>query len=375
MNKLIQRSFIVIIAVFMVIISCQKNTDNLPVLRIGHAPHDHHSPLYVAALNPKYFKEHGGIFLKEITPHKEYELILNDVVVARVLIDSGPGGKELIRKLSEDYFDMSFGGFPAMIYFIDQNNPIKILAPVMTEGSGLVVRKDLPVNNWTQFLEYIRKRNEPFRIGYKIDISVQNLIFEQALREMQIPYSNRIDDLQAKIVLLNLYGAKNLIPAMENGLIEAFVVMQPFLALAEEKNSGKVISSLNELPPAGKWQGHPCCALAANENYVQKYPEVSEAMLILMMRANRFINKFPQKSAVQIAHWLDMPPGVEKRSIPTIKFIIDFEESWNQGVDFWVNSMIKNGTLTGRVKDAYGAKRLKQVIYNDELYRRAKEKL
>jgi len=366
---------IVIAVAALIAAGCRKVQEPMPVLRVGHAPHDHHSPLHVAAMNPDYFKRQGGVYLKEITFRKEYELISSDRPMARVLIDSSTGGEKLIRKLAERHFDISFGGFPAMLSFIDQDSPMRILAPVMAEGAGLVIHKDLPVDNWADLLAYVRKRAQPLRMGYKIAVSVQNLIFERALIESGITYSTELDDPSAIILLINLYGAKNLIPAMENGLIDGFVIMQPFLAIAEERGSGKVIALLSELPPEGRWRGNPCCALAGNDAYVRSHPAVVETLITLMLRANRFIVEHPKKCTGQIAKWLEVSPIAEERSIPTIKFTVDFDASWNRGVDFWVESMIKAGMLNKKVKDAYQSGNLRQVIYDDELYAKARRNM
>jgi NitT/TauT family transport system substrate-binding protein len=365
--------FGIVITVVVLIAACSRKAQYpLPILRVGHAPHDHHSALYVAAMNPEYFKEHGSVYLKMITFRKEYKLISGGRPIARVLIDSSTGGRRLIRKLAEQHLDISFGGFPAMLTFIDQGFPIRILAPAMEEGAGLMVHKDLPARNWAEFVAYVRQREHPLRIGYKIAVSVQNLIFEGALRESGINYSSELDDPSAKISLINLYGAKNLIPAMENCLIDGFVIMQPFLALAEERGTGKVVAFLNDLPPEGRWRGYPCCALAGNDAYVQSYPAVVESMVTLMLRANRFIVEHPKKSAAQIAQWLDLSPKVEELSIPTIKFTVEFDESWNRGVNFWIESMIEVGMLNKKVKDAYKTGNLRQIIYNQEVYAKAR---
>lgn len=373
MKYLFQTIFI--LTLILTSTGCQQSPEPLPILRIGHAPHDHHSALYIAAMNPDYFKKHGGIFLKEIVFRKEYTLISDSRPLARVIIDSSTGGKELIRKLSEEYFDIAFGGFPAMLYFIDHGNPIKIMTPIMAEGAGLVVRNDLPVNNWTEFVDYVRQQESPLRIGYKVAVSVQNLIFEKALRTEQIPYSKQLDDAQAKITVVNLHGAKNLIPAITNGLIDGFVIMQPYLALAEEKGAGKVIAMLSDMPPEGKWQGNPCCALAGNESYLQTQPEAAESLLILLMRANQFINDQPQDSARQISRWLNLSVTVVAKSLPTIQFSTDFSYSWQRGVNSWVESMIASGKLTNKVKKAHQQGRLEELIYDRKLHDKAKRAL
>ncbi|OIP50978.1 MAG: hypothetical protein COZ12_00805 [Deltaproteobacteria bacterium CG_4_10_14_3_um_filter_60_8] len=345
----------------------------LPVLRIGHAPHDHHAPLYIAALNPEYFKEHGGIYLAEVQARKEYRLMQGDRPLARVLIEASTGGEELIRKLAEGQFDLALGGFPAMLNFIDQGRPLRVLAPVMSEGAGLVVRKGLPIADWADFAGYVQQKNQPpLRIGYPIAVSVQGLIFAKALTEAGIIFSEKLDDARARVVLVNLFGTKNLLPALESGLIDGFVAMQPFLAMAEAKGAGQVVASLADLPPKGRWQGYPCCALAGNNAYVHAQLEVATAMVSLLSRASRFLATQPEKSAEQVGQWLGVPAAVEARSLPTIHFLDQFDASWKRGAEFWVASLVADGTLHGRVKEAYLAGKLPGTVYDLEILERAR---
>ena len=252
-----------------------------------------------------------GIDLKEVIFKKEYQLYSGNQLLANLHVDSSTGGKELIRKLTENIFDMSFGGVPALLKFIDEGKQIHIIAPSNAEGAGLVMDRKLPIQTWIEFLAYVKASQKPVRIGYKIAVSVQNIIFEEALKSSGIVYSWDLNDSKAKVTLINLHGAKNLIPALADGLIDGFVIMQPFVALAEEKKVGRAVAMLNDLPPERKWKGSPCCALAASDSFLQTHPLVSEALTTLMLRANRYIVNEPKKSAAQIAKWLGMPISVE----------------------------------------------------------------
>ena len=293
-----------------------------------------------------------------------------------MVIDSGTGGKKLVRRLGENLADLSFGGVPAMLSYIDQGTPIRILSPVNGEGAGLVMATDMGINNWDDFLAHVRKSDKPVKIGYKIAVSVQNLIFESALMAEGITYARPDSpaDNNDQVKLINLYGPKNLIPAMESGIIDGFVIMQPFLALAESKGVGKTVAQLGELPPQGKWRGSPCCAIAGNELYVKKHPEVVEAMLILLLRANNFISFDPETSARQVAQWLGTSFEVEKRSLPTIAYTTEFDENWNRGVNFWVEQMLASGKLSGVVKDAHEKGILADRIYDLSIFEQAKKK-
>lgn len=360
----------------MALAGCGKSEpEKIPILRIGHAPHDHHAPLYVAAMNPDYFRENGGIYLKEITFREKYMLIDHENTVAEVLIDSSTGGKQLIRTLDEDLNDITFGGVPAMLNFIDEGSEIEILAPVMAEGDGLVVRMDMPVANWEEFAAYVNNRTEPLKIGYKTAVSVQNLIFETALRELSIPFTTNPEeaDGEYKIVLLNLFGPKNLIPAMQNGIIDGFVVNQPYVAMAEHEGAGKMIAPLSELPPEGKWKNTPCCALAGKKQYVSENQKAVKPLLTLLLRANEFITNNQEKSAELIAKWLNIDPEIERLSLPTINYTTEYDEDWNRGLSFWVESMIEDGTLNRHIKTALQNGNLNERIYNKQIFAEAKK--
>ncbi|OSM07229.1 putative nitrate/sulfonate/bicarbonate ABC transporter periplasmic components-like protein [Magnetofaba australis IT-1] len=350
---------------------CEKPPQELPTLRIAHAPHDHHAPLYVAAMNPDYFKQHGGVWLREKRFRQAYQLMEGDRAIANVEIGSHTGGQELIRRLSEEQYDLSFGGVPAILKYIDKGRSIRMLAPVMAEGAGLVMGVDSPARDWDSFLELAKTRKEPLRIGYKSQFSVQNLIFEHALSVSNVPFSSDADDAKARILLINLNGPKNLIPALKNQLVDGFVIMQPFLAKAEAQGVGKTVAMLHELPPQGKWRGHPCCALAAHNNFLAKHPDLSRKMTALMWRARDLVREKPLQSAKQVAAWLNGSEDVEALSLPTIDFSVQLDESWRRGVHYWIEAMQHRGSLAGQVRAARSPAELDALLYDRALYQQA----
>jgi NitT/TauT family transport system substrate-binding protein len=322
-----------------------------PVIRVGHAPHDHHSPLYVAAFAPDHFRKNGGLYLREVVARSEYDLMDGGSIAARVLVDSSTGGKEIIRRLAENHLDVTFGGVPAMLSAIDRGRDIRIIAPVMAEGAGLVVPAGSPLGSFDDFVDHVRERPSPFRVGYKAGGSVQNLIFERALAEKGITFSKDLEDEKSQVILVNVHGPKNLIPSMEGSVIDGFVVMQPYLALAESRGAGKTIA------------------------YVDAESAAVESFLVLMMRANRYIVRYPDRSARAVAAWLDLPLEVEEASLPTIRFIVDLDSDWNRGVDFWIETMIETGFVKGHVKEAFSAGKHRQLLYDEELFRRARNRI
>ncbi|HET98462.1 MAG TPA: ABC transporter substrate-binding protein, partial [Desulfurivibrio alkaliphilus] len=309
--------FLLLLApLFSPLAGCERKAAEPLLIRFGHAPHDHHAALYIAALNPDYFRDNGGVFLRERTFKSDYELIADGRVIARLQIVPDEGGIRLIRRLAEKQVDLAYGGVPAILALIDQGSEVRILLPLMGEGAGLIVDRDLPADSWDTFVEYIQKSPVPVRIGYRIGVSVQNIAFEAALRSAGLSYSRRVDDHAAQVMLLNLHGSDRLFAALKSGLIDGFVINQPLVTMAEVQQVGRLLVNLRDLPPAGSWVGAPCCALAGDESFVRRHPREVAALLSLLKRANDYLNEYPEPSAVQVASWLEIDPEIERKSLP-----------------------------------------------------------
>lgn len=367
-----KKYILMLILSLIVLLGCESRRE-IPTVRLGHAPHDHHAPLYIAAVKEEYFRETGKPYLKKVSYKNSYKLMIDEKVLANVEIDSGTGGIQLIRKLDEKILDVSFGGVPAMISMIDKGSKIKIIAPVMSEGASLVVAKDMPVSDWAGFVKYVKEQKEPVKIGYKVDVSVQNLIFETALSAEKLSFSKNIASEDVDVIVINLHGPNNLLPSLTAGVIDGYVVMQPYPAIAEETGEAKVISQLSNLPPDGQWKGHPCCALAAGTEFIEDHGDIVQAFVDLFERAGKFIISNPDESAKITAEWLLTSESVERRSLPTIKFLSHYTDEWNRGVDLWVKSLNARGGLTGEVKKGVETSTVGDVLYDNRFYNKLEE--
>jgi NitT/TauT family transport system substrate-binding protein len=351
-----------------------SNEGRIPDITLGHAPHDHHAALFVAAEEPDYFREHGGIWLEELEPRQRYILRDGDRPLARLAILSGTGGSQLVRKLAERQLDLIFGGVPAAIKAMDQGAPLRILAPLQSEGAGLVLCKDLPAGNWEEFVRLARVAEPPLRIGYKTQGSVQDLIFETALKAEGVPCSRSLTSQDARVVLVDMHGAHNLIPGMRNGVIDGFVVMQPFVAKARVRLGATEVCSLGEMPPEGRWSGYPCCALIERDmEFSTNHPEAAAALVRLLRTAAVYLQEHPQESAELVGAWLGNDPAVERLSLPTIRFLPDFTPEWHHGVDFWVKTLTESGQLNGKIAEAFRNNTLEETLYDLRALDRARE--
>ena len=147
---------------------------------------------------------------------------------------------------------------------------------------------------------------------------------------------------------------------LDSEAVDAVITWQPFVAGIEESGVGKVVSYSEDLPPAGKWEGHTCCVFGANSNALAN-PEVAADVTALMILGNEYITENPDKSAALIADWLfangELTYGdvkvdsldVMKASIPTILFSGEVTDAWIASNEDFVQSQRDLGLVTGKL--------------------------
>lgn len=147
---------------------------------------------------------------------------------------------------------------------------------------------------------------------------------------------------------------------LDSEAVDAVITWQPFVAGIKESGVGKVISYSEDLPPAGKWEGHTCCVFGANSNALAN-PEVAADVTALMILGNEYITENPDKAAALIADWLfangELTYGnvkvdsldVMKASIPTILFSGEVTDAWIKSNEDFVKSQRDLGLVTGKL--------------------------
>ncbi|AEH06183.1 hypothetical protein Metok_0190 [Methanothermococcus okinawensis IH1] len=169
------------------------NDNNIPTLRVAYLPTDHHAALFVAAKYPELFKNKYNIYLKEITPKKQYELYENGKKIANIkLIQVSEGGAKIMTLMAQNQVDIGFNGVPPAVFAIDKGTNAKIISALHGEGSAVVVRSDIPVNNWKEFVNWIKeqhKEGKQVKIGHPLPVSIQYVMIKKALEAENITYT------------------------------------------------------------------------------------------------------------------------------------------------------------------------------------------
>ena len=313
---------------------------------MGHVGHDHHTALYVAALNGDLFKKDYGLYLKEVREKELYELYDEKKLVCELELYKAGGGSMMPTDMAQGVFDVGFGGLAAVAFFVDKGTPMKIISPLHSKGDMLVVNKDFPADSWKSFVTHVKSREKPIKMGFKAPKAIALLIFETALKEEGLSFTYDANDKDSKVLLMNLKGAKNLNPALANGIIDGYVCNNPFCAFAEEKGTGRCIADLNDLPP-GLWKDHPCCIIAAMESVIKEKRKELVKFLELMTIATDYINKDSRIAVESASKWIGTSITVEEMSIPTSSYLTEPNETWMNGTYIWAKAMDDLGHIKG----------------------------
>lgn len=167
--------------------------DEVPTLKVAYLPTDHHASLFVAAKYPELFKNKYNLYLKEIAPKKKYELYEHGKKIANIeLIQVAEGGAKIMTLMAQKQVDIGFNGVPPAVFAIDKGTNAKIISALHCEGSAVVVRNDIPVNNWDEFVNWIKeqhKEGKQVKIGHPLPVSIQYVMIKKALEAENITYT------------------------------------------------------------------------------------------------------------------------------------------------------------------------------------------
>mgnify|MGYP006295571539 CR=1 FL=1 len=308
-------------------------------LAIGHVGHDHQIALGLAALRPEATKEACGIHLVERKPREVYDLHRGGERLARFLVKKVGGGSNMPAAMEKGALDIGFGGIPAVIKFIDKGNDFRILCPLNVDGDMLLARPDLGVENWEQFVALAREGERPLRVGVKNIMSVAKLVCHEACLEAGIG---------EKVEFVNLKSNKNVIPTLQTaGTVDAVATNEPVCTKAILKGVARKVSLLADLPPAGRFEAHPCCCICATGETIRDHREVLQAFITLMKCCTGMINADKEEAARVGAAWTRAPLEVEQASIPNIVYKIEPDPAYRRGLEQWYKNMKRMGVYRG----------------------------
>jgi ABC-type nitrate/sulfonate/bicarbonate transport systems, periplasmic components len=166
--------------------------DASDTIAIGYLLSDHDAPLFVAVKEWQYFHDTYGVALKPVsdTPGRVQaaELLVQGEKMADVNFVQGEGGAQLMTLMASNAIDYAVAGTAPTISALDKGTPIKILFPLHTEGSGLVVTSRANVEGWDRYTAWIQSTSSPTKpvIIATVQGSIQDVQLRYALEQSNI---------------------------------------------------------------------------------------------------------------------------------------------------------------------------------------------
>lgn len=180
-------------------------------------------------------------------------------------------------------------------------------------------------------------------------------------------------------------GAGTMPGLLATGKVDGYMIWQPFVAVGVEGGVGKVVSYSQDLPPAGMWKEHTCCAIGAN-SVALKNTNLTTSIVALTILGNKYINDHPDKAAELTADWLFSQQNMTygeitvnsvdaiKASIPTIMFSTEVTDSWIASNEEFILSQRELGLITGKLA-ATTANESKDLLYDFGPYEAATKQI
>jgi NitT/TauT family transport system substrate-binding protein len=253
-------------------------------LRVGYLPITDATPLLLAHANGYY--EEAGLEVAKPTLFRSWPQIVEAFQARQV---------DIIHVLMPTAVFMRFG----------QRFPVKIVAWNHTDGSALTVAKNI------NSLDDLAGQT----IGIPSYYSLHNVTLQILLRDAGLnPVLTGNASASQRQVKLVVMAPPDMPPALANNSIAGYIVAEPFNAVAEVNDVGKIFRFTGDV-----WQNHACCVVVMHEDDIERKPNWAQAAITSVARAQLFARENRQEAARLLAReggdYLPQPLPVIQRAL------------------------------------------------------------
>ncbi|SET78198.1 NitT/TauT family transport system substrate-binding protein [Natronincola peptidivorans] len=336
------------------LVGCNNSEDSsvsasssIPTINLSYFRNDHQIPLFTAFAESKNF-EGMDSYLEPIIEKEKYKLITNGEEKAIIEVIVSQGGAESTTMFAQGNLDIASFSITAAMTGIDSGVPIKVLAPVHTDGPGLVMHNDIDVNGWEEFLQYVQSQDEPVKIGYHSPTSSPKIVFEGALERAGINYTIDPNNTEADILLVDLRSAANFTSSLISGEVDGWVGPSPHPQVAAFQGNGNFVMSHRDLPPDGFWHGFPCCVIVTSDRMLQEEREIVSTIMKLVTYGADYIIKNPEIGASVSSDWLGIP--IEAARNTNVVYTTEPSENFLRGANTYLEVLNDIGNFNDKLK-------------------------
>jgi NitT/TauT family transport system substrate-binding protein len=247
-------------------------------VRIGYLQADIHQLACWVAIEKGFYKEQGLA-----------------VEVAGIF----RAGPEEMSAFAAGALDMGYvGEAPATVAVANGAAKVAVVAQVNTEGSAIVVRAGSAINT----VSGLKGRT----VAVPGHSTVQDFLLKKALSQAKLPLS------QLKTIVIK---PPEMIGTLREKQIDAFVAWEPYPAKAQTMGVGRVLISSGKI-----WKDHPCCVLAASNEFLAAHPGRVKKMVAAHVKATDFINQHPAEALKIGMRYTGMDQATVKLAMANVNY-------------------------------------------------------
>lgn len=177
--------------------------------------------------------------------------------------------------------------------------PVRVLAWNHTNGSSLTVRRDI------RRLEQLAGT----RVAVPYWWSIHNIVLQDLLRHSGLrPVVRTAPSAADGTVELVVMSPSDMVPALDSESLGGYIVADPFNAVAEIKNVGRIHRFLGDV-----WRDHACCVVLAHQDLLDRDPVRMQGVMDSITAAQQWIDQ-NRKGTAELLTGRDYLP----QSLPAI---------------------------------------------------------
>ena len=278
-----------VIAVFLLIIfTLYGMTDeDADIVKIGYLPTDHDAALFVANATGMY----------------------KDAGMNVELYEYNNGGDLMSAMVSGD-LDVGYVGITPVINSMSKGVPIKIVAGVQNEGSGL-----LSHSSSIKSITDLKGKT----VATPGEASIQNVLLKYELKKNGLSTSD-IESPSMKVPSMN--------DALRTKSIDAMLTYEPYVTISKEVNNETLVKSSGDILP-----DHPCCVVVMNEKFLSGHSDKAQKILDVHKKATEKVKENPEGMVQYLPPHIVPNPEIEKESLTHIKWISDLNDTYKKNVN------------------------------------------
>jgi chemotaxis signal transduction protein/ABC-type nitrate/sulfonate/bicarbonate transport system substrate-binding protein len=219
-----------------------------------------------------------------------------------------PGWNPVAEQLENAEIDGAFVLAPIAMDLFGYGTPIKLILLAHKNGSIMVRKKSAAdVNDKEAF------RNKTFYIPHRL--SVHHMLSHMYLSELGLkPGEAGMEGVDVNFEVVPPVKMPEFLANNEEAA--GFMVAEPLGTKAIASNSANL-----QFLSAEAWEDHPCCVVTFRDEIIQQHPQAVQEFTHLLVRAGKYIKKYPEKSAQVAVEFLD-PDGSLKLSANVLKNVL-----------------------------------------------------